>query len=664
MFIAAVLMLGSLGDALLPQNHQVVFDASRFHTNRDGRALALPAEGESFTFAVYGDRTGGNTGFLSDPSEERSGHDQAQRVLARAVRDTNLAGPDLVMTVGDLIQGYNTTEPWLEQMHEYRETMNGLLCPWFPVAGNHDIYWRGPDRPAEEHEQRYEQHFGPLWYAFDHKGCRFIVLYSDEGNPETGERNFSKPDCQVMSPAQKAWLTQMVTEGASMRHQFVFLHHPRWRKGSYGDDWDQVHKILVSGGNVRAVFAGHIHQATYAGPQDGIEYLSLATVGGGQSFTVPQAGWLHHWNLITVRDDQIQMAMFPVGETMDPRMMTDQNRSEAQRLRDVRPEFLSELPVQEDGSVDAEILVRLANPNPERGVRWHVTLEGDDRWELEPNHRHAQASGNAITEMTFRVRRIPGPVDSRWGTPELVLSSEWMGPGVGIQIPESRHAFPLDIDLGDLPEPDSDQVFKTGVKGAHARVASSALPLPDGPMTLECWVRPDRFSNRVGVVTKTEGSEYGIFASNGRPEFYIHVGGGYRVAAAPEKFRLKTRSWSHLAGVYDGKTVRLFVNGKEVGRSVASGSRLTNALPLVVGGDVAADGTMTSPFEGRLEEVRLSKVARYSQDFSPSERHSSDPETMLLLPCDVAVGSFLPDRSGQKAHAAVTGTVKLSSSDR
>ena len=102
------------------------------------------------------------------------------------------------------------------------------------------------------------------------------------------------------------------------------------------------------------------------------------------------------------------MAMFPVGETMDPRMMTDQNRAEARRLRDVRPEFLSALPVQEDGSVDAEISVRLANPNPDRGVRWHVTLEGDDRWDLEPNHRHAQASGYAVTEMTFRVRRIPG----------------------------------------------------------------------------------------------------------------------------------------------------------------------------------------------------------------------------------------------------------------
>ena len=119
-----------------------------------------------------------------------------------------------------------------------------------------------------------------------------------------------------------------------------------------------------------------------------------------------------------------------------------------------------------------------------------------------------------------------------------------------------------------------------------------------------------------------------------------------------------------MAGVYDGKSVRLFINGKEVGRSSASGSRLTNALPLVVGGDVAADGTMTSPFEGRLEEVRLSKIARYTQDFAPLDRHTPDADTLLLLPCDVAVGSFLPDRSGQKAHAALTGSPKLAPSDR
>ena len=59
----------------------------------------------------------------------------------------NLLEPDFVWTVGDLIQGYNTTEPWIRQMEEYKGVMDELLCPWFPVAGNHDVYWRGEGKP-------------------------------------------------------------------------------------------------------------------------------------------------------------------------------------------------------------------------------------------------------------------------------------------------------------------------------------------------------------------------------------------------------------------------------------------------------------------------------------------------------------------------------------
>lgn len=151
--------------------HEMQIDDDRFESNRDGRELSLPADDASFTFAVLGDRTGG-------PAE-------GVKILAQAVDEINLLEPDLVMTVGDLVQGYNQQVEWLMQMREYRGIMDSLLMPWFPVAGNHDVYWRGPGKPSGEHESNYEQHFAPLWYAFEHKNAWFIVLYSDEGNPET-----------------------------------------------------------------------------------------------------------------------------------------------------------------------------------------------------------------------------------------------------------------------------------------------------------------------------------------------------------------------------------------------------------------------------------------------------------------------------------------------
>src|SRR5690606_27770845 len=238
----------------------------RLLSNREAgqELLKLPKEDDSFGFIVFGDRTGGPV--------------EGIKVLDQAVADTNLLDPDLVMTVGDLINGYNKTDKWREQAQEFKASMAKLRMPWFPVAGNHDIYWRGDQKPAFEHEGNYETTFGPLWYAVQHKQCWFVVLYSDEGNPQTGEKNFHKPDCQRISAQQFEWLEATLKQAKSGRHVFVFLHHPRWLK-QYGDDWQKVHKLLADTGNVRAVFAGHIHHMRYGGVRDGIDYYTVASVG-------------------------------------------------------------------------------------------------------------------------------------------------------------------------------------------------------------------------------------------------------------------------------------------------------------------------------------------------------------------------------------------------
>ncbi|MGL4943902.1 MAG: metallophosphoesterase family protein [Thermoguttaceae bacterium] len=260
---------------------------------------------DAFSFVVIGDRT--------------TGPQEGIEILATAVDDVNRFRPAFVMNVGDMVQGYNVTEKWIAQMNEFQAVMNRLEMPWFPTPGNHDLYWRGDGRPPREHEEDFEQHFGPLWYSFRYGNSGFIVLCSDEGDAETGEKNFSKASCQKMSEAQFAWLKKTLASMSDAANVFLFLHHPRWRKGGYGNDWDKVHDVLVAAKNVRTVFAGHIHNMTHA-EKDGIEYTTLGTTGGDIHSVIPEAGMAHEFRLVNVRrNEKLTITSIRAGATVDYR---------------------------------------------------------------------------------------------------------------------------------------------------------------------------------------------------------------------------------------------------------------------------------------------------------------------------------------------------------
>ena len=288
----ALLLLAVAAAAHDEEEHDAPAAPRTIRTDRpDPVLLPLPKEEGVFHFVVFGDRTGG-------PPE-------GIRVLAQAVRDTNLLAPDLVMTVGDMVQGYNRTAQWLQQMAEYKLTMGELKMPWYPVAGNHDVVWAGSPPPPGHHEKNYERHFGPLWYWFPFKNAGFLVLYSDEGDRAANRKGWGRPELNRVSDEQLAWLKKALAEAKGLDHVFVFLHHPKWLPGYAGSNWNDVHALLKEAGNVTAVFAGHIHRQRYDGKRDGIEYFTLSTSGGGIPFDVPGTGYLHHFNVVTVRKDRI-----------------------------------------------------------------------------------------------------------------------------------------------------------------------------------------------------------------------------------------------------------------------------------------------------------------------------------------------------------------------
>jgi hypothetical protein len=643
MWFALLALLSPLQEHGEHPHHQ----PERFTTDRDSPVmLELPVEDEAFSFVVFGDRTGGP--------------DSGVAVLADAVDEVNVLGPDLVMTVGDLVQGYNQQAAWEAQTDEFRGIMGKLGMPWFPVAGNHDIYWRGPNRPNEEHEGNYERRFGPLWYAFEHKDCWFIVLYTDEADPLTGVRDFNKPASQKMSPEQFAWLQQTLPRTADARHVFVFMHHPRWMGGKYGDDWERVHALLAAQGNVSAVFAGHIHQMKYSGVRDGIEYFTLATVGGSQAGDIPEAGFLHQYHLVTVRDEELAVASLPVGSVDDPRLVTESLVNTCRKLaNELKLDVDGVVSLRDDWGCDQTLQVALTNPS-DRPIE--ITLTGefaDPRWTMSPDHHHATIEPGASFSGEFRLRRWAEPLDRALRLPSIKLQADYLGEGLRVPLPD--RSTTLQVHAPPLPELAAQSRGWLQFDGRNDRieVASQDLPLPDGPFTVEFQMRADAFAARQGVVNKTENSEWGFFLNQGTPEFMVYLEGKGYVTASGPKSMLKAGQWHFIAGVFDGQHVRLYVDGVLCGTANGSGKRRTNALPLLIGADVDGRGRATSWFAGSLDELRISTVSRYAGErYAPMARLEADPATLLLLHGDDLPGPWVRDDSPRAMHPQHFGGVR------
>jgi biopolymer transport protein ExbB len=122
-----------------------------------------------------------------------------------------------------------------------------------------------------------------------------------------------------------------------------------------------------------------------------------------------------------------------------------------------------------------------------------------------------------------------------------------------------------------------------------------------GAMTWSGWVKPAALAPNAAVFGRRgEGASFVVGLDNGTP--YLDVSGQRAAAAAP----LAANGWAHLAAVAEPGRITLYVNG-ESAATLAAGLPALNS-PAQLGGD-GSDGS-TGGFQGELDEVQLSRVAR------------------------------------------------------
>ncbi|MBI5058693.1 hypothetical protein HZB60_02790 [candidate division KSB1 bacterium] len=141
---------------------------------------------------------------------------------------------------------------------------------------------------------------------------------------------------------------------------------------------------------------------------------------------------------------------------------------------------------------------------------------------------------------------------------------------------------------------------------AYVDMGSSALLKPS-QLTVECWAKADsiRPSTMLIVTSAKDYQGYRLYlADGGKPAFDCQSGGS-NIAMSPDA--ILPGEWHHLAGTFDGSTVRVYVDGAL--KASTAGSLSAATYPLFVGADVTPPFA-SDPFRGDVDEIRLSDVAR------------------------------------------------------
>ena len=306
---AFILVACSAPSVQPPFEHAVAGDVRPWkHENFDNDA-------DKFTFAVFSDLTGG----------EREG------VFEVAVEQLNLLRPELIVNVGDLIEGESIDRQEIDAQWDSFDARAGKArAPVFYVGGNHDL-------SGTFLQSVWDDRLGKRYYHFVYKNVLFLVLDTEDNTAERSQEIFElrnaaidvarqkdgthsrKPSTRIfrrMRQAISAMLRQriskkVIAKNSDVRWTFLFMHKAAWERGA-DSGFVQIEQALRD--QPYTVFHGHVHAYEHI-ERLGRDYIRLATTGGVQFLDKGRS--MDHATLVTVDNDGVDIANLLLSGILD-----------------------------------------------------------------------------------------------------------------------------------------------------------------------------------------------------------------------------------------------------------------------------------------------------------------------------------------------------------
>lgn len=234
---------------------------------------------DAVRFAIFSDLTGG----------ERKG------VFSVAVEQMNLLRPELIVNVGDLIEGASDPDEIDRQWRSFDERANQSVARIYYTGGNHDLL-------GAELRQAWERRQGPRYYHVRYRDVLFLILDTEDhplvrlneiaalreeaikvaeasgwdAHAQTEYAKLPEDQTGMISKAQADYMRKAIADNPDVKWTFLMMHKAPWTNDDMSS-WQSIERAL--GERPFTVFHGHRHSYQHTA-RNGRDYIRLATTGG------------------------------------------------------------------------------------------------------------------------------------------------------------------------------------------------------------------------------------------------------------------------------------------------------------------------------------------------------------------------------------------------
>jgi hypothetical protein len=130
---------------------------------------------------------------------------------------------------------------------------------------------------------------------------------------------------------------------------------------------------------------------------------------------------------------------------------------------------------------------------------------------------------------------------------------------------------------------------------------------------VEAWIRINQFDNAWQTII-SKGNSWALQRFNTTNQLNFEVAGVGNVTSS-NLININDGQWHHVAGMYSGSSLDLYIDGELAGSAAAAGSITTNDAEVWIGGNQLVGGRQ---FNGLVDEVRIWNTARTTQQIRES----------------------------------------------